>query len=225
MKRSAIVLAGILLLAPRAATAQGDLAASRKTFLAARTAVADGRYQEALGLYRKVLEQVPNDAVVHFEYAQLLRDLNVPAEAEKQAREAVRLDPTLAEAQRLLGNLDLAAAEKDPSRLKSAIEHLSAARRLAPSDIATAVSLARALLAADRAAEAAAVLDDLPELGNQPMIQRLTAEAKAKAGRLREAEVDLPRPVRGRPRRPRDRRRAHRSLRGSGPAGPRRSRS
>ena len=188
VKRSAILLAAVLLAAPIGA-AQGDLAASRKTFLAARAAVADGRYQDALGLYRKVLEQVPDDAVVRFEYAQLLRDLNVPAEAEKQAREAVRLDPSLAEAQRLLGNLDLAASEKDPSRLASAIEHLSAARRLAPSDIGTAVSLARALLAADRAAEAATVLDELPELGNQPMIQRLTAEAKAKAGRLKEAET------------------------------------
>jgi predicted Zn-dependent protease len=188
VKRSAILLAAILL-AARAGGAEGGLAASRKAFLAARSAVSDGRYQEALGLYRKVLEQVPDDAVVRLEYAQLLRDLNVPAEAEKQAREAVRLDPSLAEAQRLLGNLDLSAAEKDPARLGSAIEHLSAARRLAPADIGTAVSLARALLAADRAAEAAAVLDDLPELGNQPMIQRLTAEAKAKAGRLREAET------------------------------------
>ncbi len=187
MKPGALVLAAFL--AAGVAAADGDLAASRKTFLAARVAVADGRYQDALGLYRKVLEQVPDDAVVHFEYAQLLRDLNVPAEAEKQVREAVRLDPTLAEAQRLLGNLDLAASEKDPSRLTAAIEHLSAARRLAPSDIGTAVGLARALLAADRAAEAAAVLDELPELANQPMIQRLTAEAKAKAGRLREAET------------------------------------
>ena len=164
------------------------LAASRKLFLAARTAVAEGRYQDALGLYRKVLVQVPADPVVRFEYAQLLRDLNVVGEAEKEAREAVRLDPTLAEAQRLLGALDLAAAEKDPSRLDSAIEHLTAARRLAPSDIGSAVSLARALLAADRATEAAAVLDELPELSNQPMIQRLTADAKAKAGRAKEAE-------------------------------------
>ena len=50
------------------------------------------------------------------------------------------------------------------------------------------MALARALLAADRAAEAAAILDDLPELGGQPAIQRLTAEAKAKSGHYREAE-------------------------------------
>ena len=69
------------------------LAESRRAFLAARTALADGRYQDALTLYRKVLEIVPDDPIVHLEYAQLLRDLNVPDEATRQAREAVRLDP------------------------------------------------------------------------------------------------------------------------------------
>src|SRR5207245_5063685 len=103
-------------------------------------------------------------------------------------REAVKLDPDLAEARRLLGSLELAAAEKDPARLPFAIEELSAARRLSPSDIGTSVALARAYLAADRASEAASILDELPELGGQPSIQRLTAEAKAKSGQYLEAE-------------------------------------
>lgn len=167
----------------------GEFAESRKSFLAARSAVADGRYQEALELYRKVLLKIPGDPVVHLEYAQLLRDLNVADEATREAREAVRLDPELPEARRLLGALELSAAEKDPSRLSEAIEQLTAARRLAPADIGTSVSLARALLAADRSAEAAAILDDLPELRNQPMIQRLNAEAKARVGRYKEAEA------------------------------------
>lgn len=161
---------------------------SRKAFLAARTAIADGRYQEALVLYRKVLAIVPNDPIVHLEYAQLLRDLNVGDEATKQAREAVRLDPNLAEARRLLGSLEFAAAEKDSSKLPAAIEDLTAAHKLAPGDAGTSVALARALLAAERPAEAAAILDELPELSGQPAIQRLTAEAKAKSGRYREAE-------------------------------------
>src|SRR5262249_14944165 len=177
----------VLTLAQPAGPAE-TLAESRKAFLAARTAVADGRYQEALTLYRKVLEAVPNDPIVHLEYAQLLRDLNVGDEALRQARDAVRLDPDLAEARRLLGSLELAAAEKDPARLPSAIEELSAAHRLAPSDIGTSVALARAYLASDRASEAASILDELPELGGQPSIQRLTAEAKAKSGQYREAE-------------------------------------
>src|SRR5438874_3511331 len=43
-----------------------DLRDTRKAFLRARTAVADGRYREALDLYRKVIELVPQDAVVRF---------------------------------------------------------------------------------------------------------------------------------------------------------------
>ncbi len=164
------------------------LAESRRAFLAARTALGDGRYQDALALYRKCLEIVPNDPIVHLEYAQLLRDLNVPDEATRQAREAVRLDPNLAEGRRLLGTLELAAADKDSSRLPAAIEELEAAHRLAPSDLGTSVTLARALLAADRPGEAAAVLDDLSELAGQPAIQRLAAEAKAKSGHLHDAE-------------------------------------
>jgi pentatricopeptide repeat protein len=170
-------------------TESDALLESRKAFLAARMAVADGRFQDALGLYRKVLKTTPSDPVVHLEYALLLRDLNVIDQATAEAREAVRLDPDLAEARRLLGGLELAAAEKDPSRLPAAIEQLSAARRLAPTDAGIAVSLARALLAADRAAEAAAVLDELPELQGQPAIQRLSAEAKAKSGQWKEAEA------------------------------------
>jgi predicted Zn-dependent protease len=175
--------------APRATGTDDQLVESRRIFLAARSAVADGRYQEALELYRKALTLVPNDAIVHLEYAQLLRDLNVVDEASREAREAVRLDPDLPEARRLLGALELAAAEKDPSRLPAAIDQLSAARRLAPNDVASAVSLARALLAADHAREAAAVLDELPELAGQPIIQRMSAEAKAKSGRWKEAEA------------------------------------
>lgn len=186
--RPATALFLALALTP-AAAASDDLLESRKTFLAARAAVADGQFQEALALYRKVLVKLPSDPVVHLEYAQLLRDLNVTDEATSEARKAVALDPNLAEARRLLGAIELSAAEKDPTRLPAAIEQLSAARRLAPSDVAVAVSLARGLLAADRPAEAAAVLDELPELAGQPAIQRLTAEAKARSGRSREAEA------------------------------------
>ncbi len=183
-----LLIAALALAATDASAASDPLAESRRAFLAARSAVADGRYQDALALYRKVLEILPSDPIVHFEYAQLLRDLNVQDEATRQAREAVRLDPNLAEARRLLGTLELAAADKDSTRLPAAIEELSAAHRLAPSDLGTSVTLARALLAADRPAEAAAALDDLPELSAQPAIQRLAAEAKARSGRWREAE-------------------------------------
>ncbi|HEY3169631.1 MAG TPA: tetratricopeptide repeat protein [Thermoanaerobaculia bacterium] len=166
-----------------------DLRESRKVFLRARSAIAEGNYREALDLYRKVIELVPQDAVVRFEYGQLLRDLNVPDEAIKQARETVRLDPRFVEGRRLLGGLELAAAEKDPSRLESAIVELEAARKLTPGDPAIAAPLARALLAKGRPAEAAKVLEEAGEERAQPALARISAEAKSRTGQIKEAEA------------------------------------
>jgi tetratricopeptide (TPR) repeat protein len=168
--------------------ASDPLAESRRLFLRAREAMGDGRFQEALELYRRVIQRLPDDAIVRFEYAQLLRDLNVTDEAMRQAQEAVRLDPKLPEPHRLLGTLELAAAEKDPARLDAAIAQLRAANDIAPGDPATAAALARALLARGNPAQAAAVLDDLAQSRRLPTLMRLAAEAKSKSGRLREAE-------------------------------------
>jgi tetratricopeptide (TPR) repeat protein len=184
--RAVAILAALILSGTLAAQ---DLRESRKTFLRARSAIAEGSYREALDLYRKVLELVPQDAVVRFEYAQLLRDLNVPDEAMKQAQEVVRIDPDLVEGRRLLGALELAAAERDPSRLANAIEQLEAARKLSPGDPSIAAPLARALLAKGKAAEAAKVLEEAGEARAQPALARIAAEAKAKSGRTREAQA------------------------------------
>jgi tetratricopeptide (TPR) repeat protein len=188
MKRA--ILAGFtaLLLVSDCALFAQSLRESRRVFLRARSAIADGRYREALELYRKVLQELPDDAIVHYEYAQLLRDLNVLDEASQEARQAVRLDPQLAEARRLLGALELQAAEEDPSRLDAAIEQLDAARRLRPDDIQTSVALGRALMARGRPGEAARVFDELPEGRTQPGIIRLAAEAQAASGRYKDAE-------------------------------------
>ena len=164
-----------------------DVRETRKAFLRARSAISDGRYREALELYRKVIELLPDDAVVRFEYAQLLRDLNVGDEAMKQAREVVRIDPNFVEGRRLLGALEFAASERDPSRLDVAIGELEAARKLTPGDPSIAGPLARALLARGKAAEASRVLDEAGELA-QPALARLAAEARAKSGRTKDAE-------------------------------------
>jgi tetratricopeptide (TPR) repeat protein len=177
----AVALACGLLLA-------ADVRETRKAFLRARSAISEGRYREALELYRKVIELLPEDAVVRFEYAQLLRDLNVGDEAMKQAREVVRIDPNFVEGRRLLGALEFAASERDPSRLDSAIEQLEAARKLTPGDPSIAAPLARALLARGKAAEASRVLDEAGELA-QPALARLAAVARAKSGRTKDAEA------------------------------------
>jgi tetratricopeptide (TPR) repeat protein len=171
------------------ALAADSILEGRKLYLRARVAVADGRYREALDLYRNVIEQLPEDAVVRYEYAQLLRDLNVAEEAIRQAREAVRLDPALAEARRLLGSIELTGAASDPARLDQAIADLRQAHKLAPEDVGTTASLARALLSRGRPGEASSLLDELPETLSQPGLMRLSAEARGKTGRFREAEA------------------------------------
>lgn len=171
------------------AFAADSLVDARKVYLKARSAVADGRYREALDLYRKVIEQLPEDPVVRFEYAQLLRDLNVGDEAARQAREAVRLDPALPEARRLLGGIELAQAGTDVARLDKAIEDLRQAHRLAPEDVGTTATLARGLMSRGRHAEAASLLDEIPESRIQPALLRLAAEAKIKSSHYSEAEA------------------------------------
>jgi tetratricopeptide (TPR) repeat protein len=186
-RRSLVLVLAAALLTPAALSADGSRE-SRRAFLRARSAMADGRFRDALEQYRRVIALLPDDAVVRYEYAQLLRDLNVPDEALKQAREAVRIDPDLPEARRLLGTLELAASDQDPAALDRAIEQLRAAHRLSPYDANASVSLARALLARGRATEAARLLDEIPEARTQPGLIRLAAEAQAKAGRFKDAE-------------------------------------
>jgi len=168
--------------------AADSLRQTRRLYLQARRSVAEGQFREALELYRRLIVDLPEDAVVRYEYAQLLRDLNVLDEALVQAREAVRLDPSLAEGHRLLGNLELLAGESDSARLDKAVEELRSARELAPGDSGTAAALARALLARGRPGEAARVLEEVPESRTQPALMRLAAEARSRSGRPSEAE-------------------------------------
>jgi predicted Zn-dependent protease len=185
--KTRLAAAGLVIALATGSLFGADVRETRKAFLRARTAISEGRYREALELYRKVIELLPEDAVVRFEYAQLLRDLNVGDEAIKQAREVVRIDPKFVEGHRLLGALEFAASERDPSRLDAAIGELEEARKLTPGDPSIAAPLARALLSRGKAAEAARVLDEAGEPA-QPALARLAAEAKAKSGRTKEAE-------------------------------------
>jgi predicted Zn-dependent protease len=185
--KTRLAAAGLVIALATGSLLGADVRETRKAFLRARTAISEGRYREALELYRKVIELLPEDAVVRFEYAQLLRDLNVGDEAIKQAREVVRIDPKFVEGHRLLGALEFAASERDPSRLDAAIGELEEARKLTPGDPSIAAPLARALLSRGKAAEAARVLDEAGEPA-QPALARLAAEAKAKSGRTKEAE-------------------------------------
>jgi tetratricopeptide (TPR) repeat protein len=86
-----------------------------------------GRRREASELYRRALEQEPDDPVLHFNLGNVLFALDRHAEAAECYCAAVRLDPTYAEAWNNLGN---ALAELD--RWPQAIDAFETALANAP---------------------------------------------------------------------------------------------
>jgi tetratricopeptide (TPR) repeat protein len=87
----------------------------------------DGRPQEAALLYRRALEQEPDDPVLHFNLGNALYATGDYAGATEQYRAAVRLDPGYAEVWNNLGN---ALSELD--RWPEAIEAFETALAAAP---------------------------------------------------------------------------------------------
>ncbi len=175
-----------------AATQSGtdELLESRKMFLSARAAVADGQFQEALDLYRKVLAKLPSDPVVHLEYAQLLRDLNVVDEATAEARKAVEPRPepgrgaAAARRARALRRREGSVAAAGRHRAAHGGPAARARRRRDGGGAGAGPARGRSSRRGRRRSSTSC-----PEVAGQPGIQRLTAEAKAKSGRWKEAEA------------------------------------
>ena len=165
----------------------------REAFLSAKMAEADGRFEQALGDFRKAIALSPEDPVIHFELAVLLQQMGVDDEARKEAGRAAELDSSLEPAWRLAGAIDLGAAEKDATRVAPAVAALEKAHALAPQNPGTAVALARARLLAGRPDLARAALDDVPGLADNPAAIKVRAEADDKRGADGEARQDYER--------------------------------
>jgi Flp pilus assembly protein TadD len=173
-----LLVAGAIAAGPRLALGEpADQSAGRVAFLDAKIAEGEGNFQQALASFRKAVADLPEDPVVHYEYAVLLHNLNITDKAREEASTAVRLDSQFADAWRLLGNIELRAADKDPSHLDTALEDLTKAHTLAPQDAQTAASLARALISRGRTPEAVEVLQDVSDSQNNPAFWRLYADA------------------------------------------------
>jgi tetratricopeptide (TPR) repeat protein len=173
--------------------AEDPVVAVREAFLSAKMAEADGRYEQALADFRKAAALAPDDPIVHFELAVLLQQMGVDDEARKEAEKAAELDPSLEPAWRLSGAIEIAAAEKDPSRVPAAVAALEKAHKLAPQNPGTAAALARARILEGRPDLARAVLDDVPGLADNPAAIRVRAEADEKRGADAEARQDYER--------------------------------
>ena len=149
---------------------------------AAQAALDKHDYESAAQDYREYLVKKPDDAVVHYDLGYLYSALNQLDGAKDEYRRAISLDPKMAAAYLNLGAILISsdpagaveplqkAVELTPQdahakwvlgtalersgKRPEAIEEFEAARKLDDADIKIRLSLARALLASSRAADA-----------------------------------------------------------------------
>jgi transglutaminase-like putative cysteine protease/Flp pilus assembly protein TadD len=106
----------------------------------------DGKVGEALAAYRSLITKQPNNAVRHLQLANVLLQAGMGEAARAEAREAVKLDPNSALAERVLADVlkhDLVGRDMRPgSDWAGAAEAYSAAARLDPDDLTAQGNLA-----------------------------------------------------------------------------------
>jgi tetratricopeptide (TPR) repeat protein len=107
-------------------------------------ALREGQFEEARARLEEAIRLGSTEAATHFEYAMLLRDQRGPEElVVKNLREAVRLNPSFAEAWFVLGTMALRRNQP-----WEAVEALERAAEILPRQAVFWENLARALLAA-----------------------------------------------------------------------------
>jgi transglutaminase-like putative cysteine protease/Flp pilus assembly protein TadD len=106
----------------------------------------DGKVGEALAAYRSLIALHPKEAVHHLQLANVLLEAGMGEAARAEAREAVKLDPNSAVAERVLAYVlkhDLVGRNLRPgSDLNGAAEAFRAAIKLEPDDHETQANLA-----------------------------------------------------------------------------------
>ncbi|KAA6459698.1 DUF3857 domain-containing protein [Acidobacteria bacterium AB60] len=106
----------------------------------------EGKVREALATYRGLIAQHPAEAIYHLQLASVLLDAGMGEAARAQAREAVKLDPKSAVAQKVLAQIlkhDLVGRNLRPgSDLAGAAAAYRAAADLDPDDSAIRADLA-----------------------------------------------------------------------------------
>jgi transglutaminase-like putative cysteine protease/Flp pilus assembly protein TadD len=106
----------------------------------------EGKVGEALAAYRSLIVLHPKEAVHHLQMANVLLEAGMGEAARAEAREAVKLDPNSAQAERILAYVlkhDLVGRNLRPgSDLNGAAEAFRAAIKLEPDDHETQANLA-----------------------------------------------------------------------------------
>jgi len=145
-------------------------------------------FSGAIAQYRKAMELDPGLPGLHFELGQaiLANSTDEPArqEAEKEFRLALSDDPTDANSQYMLGEIEWLRTKP-----REALEHYSDAVRLQPDFVDAHIAMGKALTTLGRADEALQQLSDAVRLDPQNEVAHYRlAQAYRKLGRAEDAE-------------------------------------
>lgn len=165
-------------------------------FLLAKLATAEGRYDEALQRFDKLVARNPKDPVLLYERALLLIDAGRIERAVSELRTVADTNPNFFDAHKMLGRVLLDRAGTDRAKIDEALKYLQTAFRLYPDDLTTGVAVSQLLMSTGRINEAERVLATMVERApDQRALNYNYAQVLTKLGRGNEARPYLERAV------------------------------
>jgi len=148
--------------------------------------LADSRYDRALPMFEKMVQDYPKTPFLHYAYGDALAATSMYDEAEIQLREEVKLDPNSA-----LPYLRLASISLQRHQSANALEAAKKASAITPQSSEARYLLGRSLLEEGQIPAAIQELETARRLSpNSPKVRFNLARAYARAGRDAEAQQE-----------------------------------
>jgi predicted Zn-dependent protease len=165
-------------------------------FLMARMAADEGRFDEALTRFDRILSKTPGDPVLRYERAMVLIDSGRVDKAISELRAVTEVSPGFYDANRVLGRVLLERAGNDRKGIEESLRYLQAAFKAYPDDISTGVTVSRILGSLGRADEAERILAAMVERApDQRLLNFEYAQVLTRVGRAADARVYLEKTV------------------------------
>ncbi|HYR28935.1 MAG TPA: tetratricopeptide repeat protein, partial [Thermoanaerobaculia bacterium] len=165
-------------------------------FLLAKAAANEGRYDEALERFDRLIAKTPKDPVLLYERAMLLIDAGRIDRATQELRTVAAAHPDFYDAHRILGRLLLDRAGGDKAGVEEALKFLQIAFKLNPDDLSTGIAVSQLLMSSGRLNDAERVLATMVERApDQRALNYNYANILTKLGRGNEAKPYLERAV------------------------------